>query len=108
MFRLTALYGYPKDPASFDRYHEETHIPLAKKLPGLKGYVVSKPEVFNSAAPSPAYVMTELYFENREAFEEALAAIEGQVAVADVQNFATGGATFLVGEIDVYHPLTLR
>ncbi len=107
MFRLTVLYKHPKDLAAFDRYHEESHIPLAKKLPGLKGYVAVKPDVLNAKEASPVYVIVELYFEDREAFEEALASTEGQAAVSDVPNFASGGATFLVGDVHVYHPLTL-
>lgn len=37
MHKLTVLYGHPKDPAEFDRYYYETHIPLAKKMQGLMG-----------------------------------------------------------------------
>ena len=28
MYRLTVLYGHPKDPREFDRYYREVHIPL--------------------------------------------------------------------------------
>ena len=36
MHRLLALYGMPKDPDHFRRYDQETHIPLARRIPGLK------------------------------------------------------------------------
>jgi len=35
--KLIVLYGHPKDPAHFRRYYVETHLPLAARLPGLKG-----------------------------------------------------------------------
>ena len=37
--------------------------------------------------------------ESREDFERLLASPEGQAAVADVPNYATGGATFLFTEV---------
>jgi len=42
-----------------------------------------------------------------QAFQEALQSSEGQAAAADVQNFATGGATVLVGELEVSVPVSL-
>jgi hypothetical protein len=38
--------------------------------------------------------------ESREDFEKLLSSPEGQAAVADVPNYATGGATFLYTEIE--------
>lgn len=35
----------------------------------------------------------------RADFEQLLASLEGQAAVADVPNYATGGATFLYTEV---------
>jgi len=42
MFRLTVLYGHPTDPDAFDRYYHSVHIPLAKKMKGLKGWTIGK------------------------------------------------------------------
>ncbi|MGY3077061.1 hypothetical protein ACVWZZ_003432 [Bradyrhizobium sp. LM6.10] len=42
MAEIVVLYKTPTDPAAFDKYYAETHIPLAKKLPGLKKYAISK------------------------------------------------------------------
>jgi uncharacterized protein (TIGR02118 family) len=41
-----------------------------------------------------------LYMESREEFEQLLASPEGQAAVADVPNYATGGVTFLYTEVE--------
>ncbi len=108
MIRLTVLYGYPQDQATFDRYYEETHSALAKKLPGLKGYASHKPVSLNPEEPSLTYLIAELYFEDKEALQVALQSPEGQAASDDVQHFATGGVTLLVGEVQVYHPIVMR
>ena len=42
MAQLVVLYKTPKNTDAFDKYYFETHVPLAKKLPGLKKYDVSK------------------------------------------------------------------
>jgi len=52
MAELVVLYKTPKDAAAFDKYYFETHVPLAKKLPGLKKYAVSKGPVATPGGPS--------------------------------------------------------
>jgi uncharacterized protein (TIGR02118 family) len=51
MIQVTVLYGQPQDLAAFDRYYREVHAPLAKKLPGLKGYTSNKPASINPQRP---------------------------------------------------------
>jgi len=100
MVRLLVLYGQPKDPAAFDKYYYETHIPLAKKMKGLKKWTVGKVTGTADGKPSPYYYIADLYMESRAAFDELLASPEGQAAVADVPNYATGGATFLYTDVE--------
>lgn len=107
MIRLMVLYGPPNDPATFERYYQQTHIPLVQKIPGLKGFVTSKPAVLNPQERSPYYLIAELYFENMAALQAALQSPERQATVNDLQNFATGGVTVLTGELQVYHPVSL-
>ena len=38
MHRLLVLYPPPSDPDHFRSYYEDTHLPLAAKLPGLRAY----------------------------------------------------------------------
>lgn len=107
MIRLTVLYGHPTDPDEFDRYYFETHIPLAKKMQGLKGWTIGKCEAV-SADEKPAYYMiVGLYAETREAMEAIISSPEGQAAVADVPNFATGGVTFMYDNEEVLIPYEL-
>ena len=45
MAKLFAIYQQPKDPAAFDSYYAKTHVPLAKTLPGLRSYEVTRGDV---------------------------------------------------------------
>ncbi len=40
--RFLALYPEPRDIAAFDRHYFEIHVPLVKRLPGLRRYAVSR------------------------------------------------------------------
>jgi uncharacterized protein (TIGR02118 family) len=104
MYRLTVLYGHPKDPAEFDRYYREVHIPLARKMKDLIGWTIGKCES-NEASSEPAYyLIVGLYAESAKALQAILDSPEGQATVADVPNFATGGVTFLFNEEEVLVP----
>ncbi len=107
MIQLTALYGHPQDPAAFDRYYRETHAPLAKTLPGLKGYTANKPMSLNPQEQSPYYLIANLYFDDMAALQAALQSHAGQAVAGDLQNFATGGVTLVEGDIVVYDPVLI-
>ncbi|WP_024806243.1 EthD family reductase [Nocardia sp. BMG51109] len=105
MYRLTILYGHPDDPAQFDDYYWNVHIPIAKKMVGLKKWTLGKGESIERGTPAPYYLVVGLYADTREDLERILATPEGQAAVADVPNFATGGVTFVYSnEQDVIDP----
>jgi uncharacterized protein (TIGR02118 family) len=100
MIRLLVLYGHPHDPAAFDKYYRETHIPIARRMKGLKKWTIGKVQGTPDGGPSPYYYVADLYLESRQDFERLLASPEGQAAVADVPNYATGGVTFLYTEVE--------
>jgi uncharacterized protein (TIGR02118 family) len=108
MVRLTVLYGHPDDPAAFDRYYREVHIPLARKMKGFKGWTIGKCESIEPGEKPPYYMIVGLYADSREAIEAILATPEGQETVNDVPKFATGGATFLYDEEEVLIPCELK
>lgn len=96
MATLLVLYKTPKDPAAFDRYYAEIHIPIAKKLPGLRTYRVSRGGVGTPAGPSDIHLVATLTFDSLAAIQAAFASPEGAAAGGDVPNFATGGADLLM------------
>ena len=88
MARLLVLYKTPKDTAAFDKYYFETHVPIAKKLPGLKKYEVNQGGVGSPAGDPGIHRIAILHFDDMAAIQAAFASPEGQVAAADVQVFA--------------------
>jgi uncharacterized protein (TIGR02118 family) len=95
MARVVVMYKTPKDVAAFDRHYAEKHIPLAKKIPGLRKFEVTKGAVMTPAGPSAYHMIVVLHFDDLAAVQKAFASPEGQAASADVPTFATGGAEIL-------------
>ncbi len=91
MADLVVLYKTPKDPAAFDTYYAETHIPFAKKLPGLRKYTVSRGPVATPSGPSNLHLIATLSFDDMAAIGAAFASPKGKATAADVPNFASGG-----------------
>jgi uncharacterized protein (TIGR02118 family) len=107
MHRLTVLYGHPTDPAAFDRYYHETHLPIATKMRGLKGWTIGKCDSAVPGEKPPYYMIVGLYAETRADLDAMLASPEGQAAIADVPKFATGGFSFMFDEEKVLISCTL-
>jgi uncharacterized protein (TIGR02118 family) len=95
MAKLLVLYKTPADTAKFDAYYTATHIPLAKKLPGLKRYEVSTGALGGPGA-SAFHLVASLEFESADAIERALDTPEGRAAAGDLANFAQAGADLLI------------
>ncbi len=108
MIRLTVLYGHPDDPQEFDRYYRDVHIPIAKKMQGLKGWTIGKCQSATAGEPAAYYMIVGLYADSRSDMEAILETAEGRATIADVANFATGGATFLYDEEEVLLPISLQ
>jgi uncharacterized protein (TIGR02118 family) len=80
MFKFVVLYYQVDDPAALDDFFASTHLRLAEALPGLLRTEVSR-VTGKPGGASRFYLMVESYFEDRAAFERALAT-EGGVELA--------------------------
>jgi len=99
MIKLTVLYNQPVDPAAFETYYANTHMPLVGKIKGVVKAEVTKflPEVDGS---NPAYYrLAELYFESPESLQQSMGSAEGKATAADLPKFASGGFQLLVGMV---------
>jgi uncharacterized protein (TIGR02118 family) len=96
MARLIAIYSTPKDKAAFDAYYVSTHVPLAKKLPGLMRYEISTGAVTAPASTKGVHMVALLHFASMEALNAALASPEGKATAGDLANFADGGVDLLM------------
>ena len=69
-------------------------------MKGLKKWTIGKVVGTPGGEPSPYYYIADLYMDSLGDFEQLLASPEGQAAVNDVPNYASGGVTFLYTEVE--------
>ncbi|MER6420078.1 EthD family reductase [Streptomyces sp. NPDC001137] len=99
--RFLVLYGAPPDPAAFDRHYREVHLPLARKLPGLRRYALGR-EPTAVRGGEPPYLVAELEWDTMEELRAAFASAEGHACAEDserLQELApVRSMVFTVGE----------
>jgi uncharacterized protein (TIGR02118 family) len=93
MARMLVIYKTPQDPAAFDKHYFEMHIPLAKKLPGIRKYEISRGPV-STLAGGEAYIVAILTFDSVAAIKAAFASEAGAACAADRRHFAPDPAQF--------------
>ena len=90
---MVVLYNTPADKDTFDKHYFEVHIPLAKKLPGLIKYEVSRGSVIPIVQGGPAiYLIGTLYFDDLAAIKKAFASPEGIACAAERKILAPADA----------------
>ncbi|WP_274651406.1 EthD family reductase [Paenibacillus humicola] len=85
MVRFLILYPEPSDTEAFENHYREVHIPLAKKLPGLRRYSLSRNSVPIRGA-DPYYLVAELDWDSMEDINKAFQSPEGRASAEDVKN----------------------
>lgn len=80
----------------FESYFFETHLPFVKAIPGLRGYTVNLRLREDNEAPYDA--ISEFWFDDREAFDQAMASPETEATLADAAKFLMPPQIFLVDE----------
>lgn len=98
MAKLFAIYRQPEDDAAFDAYYFDTHVPLAKSIPGLRSYEVTRGNVMGMAGKHDVYLVAILTFDSMEAIALAMASPEGQATAADLVHFASAGVDILMSD----------
>src|SRR3984885_5832099 len=101
---MVVIYRTPKNVGGFDRHYFEIHVPLAKKIPGLRKYEVSDGPIATPVGTSDVYRIGTLYFDDLAAIKKAFASPEGQAAGADRPHFApddSGVQMFLFDNTEV-------
>jgi uncharacterized protein (TIGR02118 family) len=96
MAKIIALYKKPADAAAFDSYYFSKHVPIAKKISGLRRYEVSTGPVTTPQGESPFHLSAVLTFDSLSAIQQALASPEGTATAADLANFAHSGVDLLI------------
>jgi uncharacterized protein (TIGR02118 family) len=94
MARMVVIYRTPKNVEEFDRHYFKIHVPLAKKIPGLRKYEVSDGPIAAPFGTSDVHLIGTLHFDDLAAIEKAFASPEGQAAGADRRLFAPDDSGF--------------
>lgn len=97
MAQMIVVYKTPDDVDAFDRHYFGVHVPLAKKLPGLRKYETSIGPIMTLGSAADTYFVAVLHFESVAAMRSAFASPEGQACAADRRKLASDEAfqTFL-------------
>ena len=99
MVKLVALYARPADPEAFDRHYHGVHLGLVRAYPGLRKLEVTRV----TGAPigeASIRVMAEMYFDDKNAMESALASPAGKAVTRDLLSFAASIVTVFFGEVE--------
>jgi uncharacterized protein (TIGR02118 family) len=97
MTKLIALFRNPPNTVEFDQHYDSVHAPLVKKYPGLRKLEITR----ITGAPigeTKIYRMAEMYFDDKDAMDKALASPEGKAVARDVMSFAADLITIFYGE----------
>jgi uncharacterized protein (TIGR02118 family) len=100
MVKAIVLYGPPEDTDAFERYYADTHTALATAIPGLQRFEAAEAIATPDGSELPYQRIAELTFEDMDALQAGFGSEEGRAAVDDIPNFATGGVTIFIAEID--------
>jgi len=99
MTKLMVLYGHPTSAADFEKYYAEVHMAIAGQMKGVRRIELSRVMGTPDGGAAPYYRVAELYFDDPEHMKSVMGSPEGQRTVADLANFATGGVTVVVAEV---------
>jgi uncharacterized protein (TIGR02118 family) len=81
---LIALWNKPGDVEAFEKHYHQTHMPLARKLPGLKSA-----ETYKTQGDGPYYRLAVLHFDGPDALGAAMGSPEGAALMEDTQKLGT-------------------
>jgi uncharacterized protein (TIGR02118 family) len=76
----------PTDVGAFERHYREVHIPLAKKLPGLRRYTLSRNS--SPVRGGPHYRIAELDWDDMASLRRAFESPAGRATSEDVAHLA--------------------
>jgi uncharacterized protein (TIGR02118 family) len=100
MARVVVMFRTPKDTAAFDAHYFETHVALAKMLPGLRRYDILQGP---GAIDNPDFhLVATFYFDDAFAANWALDSPEGKAAEADRRLFVPDDNDVLIFMVDSY------
>jgi uncharacterized protein (TIGR02118 family) len=96
MAKLIALYKQPPDIGAFDEAYFNTHLPLIAKVPGLQSTRIIRFQ--RTLMGDGYYLMAEMAFESLDSLKSGLRSPEMASAGENLNTFAEGLVSLLIGE----------
>ncbi|RIK69294.1 MAG: EthD family reductase [Planctomycetota bacterium] len=88
MVKLVAVYSKPENPSAFEKHYFETHLPIAKKMPGLVKCEIERVTGSPMPGAETPYLAAHMYFSDMGALQAAMKSEEGKAAARDLLGFA--------------------
>lgn len=104
MIRVLALHNAPVDESTYTGYYLEQHMPIVREVPGVRNIRYGRVIRAADGGAAPYYLVSDVYFDDEAALEVALASPRMADALADVPNFATGGVTIMICDVNDIPP----
>ncbi|HVE93084.1 MAG TPA: EthD family reductase [Actinomycetota bacterium] len=99
MVKIIAIWKKPEDTEAFEKHYTEIHIPLAKKMPGVR-----KIEIHRArralVGGEDVYAVVELHFDDRQAMRAALESEAGMATGADAHKLSNGTIQLIACETE--------
>jgi uncharacterized protein (TIGR02118 family) len=83
--KLIALYEQPADEAAFLDHYTRVHLPLVEKIPGLQRAVVNRVVGNAMGGEAPYFLIAEMHYADRAAFEANFAAGKVKLLIVEEQ-----------------------
>jgi len=84
MVRFLVLYPKPTDVEGFERHYFTVHVPLTRKLPGLRRYTVGR-DTSPIRGGAAWHMVAELDWDDMESLRRDFASDLGQEAARDLE-----------------------
>jgi uncharacterized protein (TIGR02118 family) len=102
MFKLITLLTKKQAMSDdeFAKYLLEVHADFAKKMPGLRRYVLNIVQRPPNREPE-YHAVAELWFDDRESMKRAFSSPEGELTEKDTMEFASKTTTLFIEEHEI-------
>ena len=85
MAQMIVIYKMPKNPGAFDRHYFEVHVPLARRLPGLRKLETNRGPIISLYGASDVHLVATLRFDSLSDINAAFMSECGRACAADRQ-----------------------
>jgi len=98
--KLVVLYTQPDDPDAFDEHYLGVHGPLVEQIPGVLRWEGARFVEAADQGETTYHRVAEIWFEDMETLESALATDEGKATARDYGKIAPPGSRMFIAQVD--------